>query len=503
MSPLRPIRAVPAVAALLAMLALRDVLFSGWGSVASLRRAPPPTPSIAFGNGAGCSNETTRKEDENVATSDQLEARLSELAALVENMMTRNSNNNKHNLTATTAPRNDGGSSAMSMLLLPACDELMQGPNSVFQDGTFLTSHGTPVRWVPRADGSRQLELADICRLKRYSSREANQCLASKHLAMVGDSLTRYLHLSLAHLLERGSFPPRFRRPPSPHEPCRHLNETGHPTCTSYEAEPNICVEFEWRSWNDYYGSLGGGGTDGRGGIMNGRMECKSHRPTGPDQGETNDNTLYVNAHSRATLSFAFEVGWGDTPKPLRGYHFTNCSFEGTCRRTPEDADHIANRTRSNDYDWEQPFPEAIDRNGTLRDVLPSAPDYVIYNRGVWGQLPEARAQRIMPILRDWVAGGLEGQSGQDGSDSEDKRCFYRSTTANYLSLRDDFFRSELRRVRPHAYRAGCSYLDFAYLTEPFTALDFAEQMNQPKSTERRSVFVDSVRTSIWVSAIE
>jgi hypothetical protein len=456
---------------------------------------PPPTPpSVASGHGAG-STKTTKEEEEE-ASSVLLEGRVKELAALVDAMMTRNSNN-----SIMTAPRSDEGSaSSATTPLLPACDELMQRNNSVFRDGTFLTSHGTPVRWVPRADGSRQLELADTCVLKRYTARGANQCLAGKHLAMIGDSLSRYQHLSLAHLMERGAFPPRFRRP-WPNEPCLHFNETGHPTCTSYETEPNVCVEFEWGSWNHYYGSLGGGGTDGRGGIMNGRMECKSHRPNGPDQGEINDNTLYVNAYSGATLSFAFEIGWGDTPKPLRGYHFTNCSFEGTCRRTPEDDDLIANRTRDNDFDWEQPFPEAIDRNGTLREVLTSAPDYAIYNRGAWGLLPEARAKRIMPILRDWVAGGGQGQGlgGQEGSDSRDKRCFYRSTTANYLSVHHDFFRNELRLVRPYAYRAGCSYLDFAHLTEPFAALEFEEQLNQPHSTERRSVFVDSVRTSIWI----
>jgi hypothetical protein len=61
----------------------------------------------------------------------------------------------------------------------------MRQPHSPFRDGNFLTSHATPMRWVPRRDGSRQLELAEFCRLKRYTSREANPCLANKHASMI------------------------------------------------------------------------------------------------------------------------------------------------------------------------------------------------------------------------------------------------------------------------------------------------------------------------------
>jgi hypothetical protein len=362
------------------------------------------------------------------------------------------------------------------------------------------------VHWAPRADGSRQLELRDVCRLKRYTSTEANRCLAGKHLSMIGDSLTRYLHLSLAFLLERGTFPPRFRRPPAPQQPCRHVDEAGRPTCSSYDdATPNICVEFEWGSWDEYYGSLGGGGpaiNGSTGGILNGRMECRSHRPSG--QGETNDNTLYVNGGSRATLSFAFEVGWGDVPKPLRGYYFSNCSSEGSCRRTFQDAATIANRTRHSDYDGEQTFPEAIAPNGTLRTVLPTPPDYAIYNRGVWGLLPEARARRIMPLLKDWVSrGGGDGDSGPGDGSGNRGRCFFRSTTANYQSLSHGHLRNEHLKVRPHAHRAGCSYLDYAHLTEPFAALDWDEHLHHPASTERKSVFVDAVRTAAYIPAQE
>jgi hypothetical protein len=256
---------------------------------------------------------------------------------------------------------------------LPRCDELMRRPNSPFGDGNFLTSHTTPVRWVPRPDGSRELQLGALCRLKRYTPREAGRCLRNRHVSMIGDSLTRYLYLSLAYMLEHGTFPPRFRRPKDPNEGCRHLNETGHPACSTSD-RPNICVEGEWGNWRNYLTHLGGG-EDGD--VMNGRMECKSFRPTGSEKGTPNGNLLYVHGESRAVLSFASEYGWKDSPTPLHGFHFTNCSYEGTCRRTERDNLLLANRSLHDDFDWSEPFPEAVGRNGILRAVFPR-PDIAI-----------------------------------------------------------------------------------------------------------------------------
>jgi hypothetical protein len=254
---------------------------------------------------------------------------------------------------------------------------MRQQPDSPFRDGGFLASHSTPIRWVPRKDGSRQLELADICRLKRYTSAEANQCLADKHVSMIGDSVTRYQYISLAHFLEHGRFPPRFRRPPSPDGPCRHVDELGVPQCSPH-AEPNVCIEKEWSRWDLYFQGLGG---STNGGLMNGRMECHSYRVEGSPVMEWNDNLLYSNGNSRAVLSFLFETGWGNNNEaPLFGFQFTNCSFEGTCRRTGADTDRVKNRTLRGDFDWRQTFPEAIDANGTLRAVLPK-PDVAMVSR--------------------------------------------------------------------------------------------------------------------------
>jgi hypothetical protein len=435
---------------------------------------------------------------------------------------------------------------ATAPTVLPMCDDLMrQQPDSPFRDGAFLASHATPIRWVPRRDGSRQLELLEICRLKRYTSHEANTCLADKHVSMIGDSLTRYQYLSLAYFLEHGTFPPRFPQaaPDAPTAParCLHVDETGRPTC-SPAGEPNVCVESDWdgyeghAGWDGFYAGMCGGTA---GAIMNGRMECRSDRihPEGVGMWgiEMHEAAVYSHPRSRAVLSFAFEAGWGnDQEAPIHGLYFTNCTHGGTCRRTAQDAELIRNRTSRRDFDFSQPFPEAIGRNGVLRAILPT-PNYALvrtharrigiacaanaatsrrkhshfrhcllpteidlqYNRGIWGRLAEDRAKRIFPILRDWVGAAGPGRSSNDsssgsgsGSDSPgppprgEGRCFFKSTTAT--PLRGSAHDAELRTIRPHALWAGCAYLDFAHLTEAF-----AEDSPQ---AERHSVFVDNVR---------
>jgi hypothetical protein len=318
-----------------------------------------------------------------------LEGRISELAAQLEQRLGKYNSSlagdARQQQQRDPRPSNDRASASESfsngfdvdqlVLLLPMCDELMRQPSSPFRDGAFLASHTTPIRWVPRRDGSRQLELTEICRLKRYTAQEANTCLANKHVSMIGDSITRYQYLSLAYLLEHGQFPPRFARTSSKKAACHHVDEFGYPAC-SPSNEPNICVESDWNGWDAYYSSLCGS-TDG--GILNGRMECHSYRvKKAGQQLECHENAMYTNSDSRAVLSFSFETGWGNNQEaPLYGFYYTNCSYSGTCRRTSSDADRIQNRTLRGDYDWRQPFPEAVGRNGSLRSVLPK-PDYAL-----------------------------------------------------------------------------------------------------------------------------
>jgi hypothetical protein len=443
---------------------------------------PPPPPLLLL-------------LEEALAKVTELEEKLGELAERMEERLggpaDDNSPSTSSNNTGSSNGSTDDAHYPAYLPLLPTCDDLMrQQPDSPFADGEFLARHTTRVRWVPRRDGSRQLELAELCRLKRYTANEANACLASKHVSMIGDSLTRYQHMSLAHLLEHGHYPPRFARPASATEPCRHVDEHGNATCAPFD-KPNMCVESDWNGWDNYYEALCGS-TDG--GLLNGHMECHSVRIKGSRKLEWNDNMLYVNGASRAALSFVFETGFGDSHEaPIHGFHFTNCSYEGTCRRSRADSERIRKRTLSGDFDWRQPFPEAIGRNGSLRAALPAV-DYALYNRGIWGKLSEDRAKRVFPVLHDWV-------SSSNNNNKEKKkgrtvgRCFFKSTTGHAKSMQGDYFRDELHHIRPHVLQSGCTYLDHAYLTESFGALLEADGALRNPMAERRSVFVDPVRS--------
>ena len=96
---------------------------------------------------------------------------------------------------------------------LPTCEKLMNTFPSL-RDGAFLTRGTTTVEWKMRHDGSRELTLPNTCRLKRYTAQDARLCLQHRHLAMVGDSLTRYQYLSFMFFIENGT---RLRGLDDPH----------------------------------------------------------------------------------------------------------------------------------------------------------------------------------------------------------------------------------------------------------------------------------------------
>jgi hypothetical protein len=113
----------------------------------------------------------------------------------------------------------------------------------------------------------------------------------------------------------------------------------------------------------------------------------------------------------------------------------------------------------------------------------------------VWGRLAEDRAQRIFTVLRDWVNAAGDQPPGHHEPQQQQGRCFFKSTTSGANSFRDRYFETELHTIRPHALKAGCGYLDFAYLTQDFGALDYESSLKDPRA-ERRSVFVDQVRAA-------
>ena len=293
---------------------------------------------------------------------------------------------------------------------LPTCRSLMNAPNSPVADGSFLTNRdSTPNVWTLRADGSRQLSLPFTCHLHRYTASEARQCLSKKHVSFIGDSLTRYQFISLAYFIEKGKYPPRFGKEKN----CTHFNEQGEATC-SPSAEPNVCMEGDWKNFQTYHRDLGGG-IDG--GTFNGRFQCLCARKEDDQVADPAyvpvENFLYVSDDAgvpdggKVILSFISERGWGSNPYPVRGWNFTDCAFKGTCRMTEEDNEHLIGRQRAEDFDWSAPLYQALNESSptsSLQHVFPNV-DIVMYNRGLWGMLNKDQADIIMPLLHHFAGG--------------------------------------------------------------------------------------------------
>jgi len=416
---------------------------------------------------------------------------------------------------------------------LPTCKSLMQGDNSPYKDGAFLTRHTLPVSWIPRADGSRELRHS-MCDLHRYSAAEAKQCLKGKHVNLIGDSLTRYQYLSLAWFVHKAAYPPRFgidRGKPK----CTHIDETGHPTCSTNQ-DPNICVEGDWRSsvppgrsdWQHYMQSIGGAT------IFGGHMESAAIRTAKLKADQAVENNLYVSpviddannnnnnnnnnnddpmdTSNKLVLSYVKENGFGK-PLPLIGWNFTGCAYTGTCTYPDELADRREAMALNASLDFSQPLTLALNEsNGILRSLLPPV-DVAIYNRGLWGPLQPEIAATVLPQLYTF-SGGDRG------------KCYYRTTTGK---LKDTLPRERNELRSSVIFKAGCGYMDFAHLLQDFGALTFFHPPPPPQAhfngkevtqaqqrklahgnlgknphtisilDERRTVFWDAVHFQPWV----
>jgi hypothetical protein len=379
-----------------------------------------------------------------------------------------------------------------------SCRDLMKLSPTYFSSGEFLTNPSLPHSWVSRADGSREFKHG-LCEIHRYTADEARQCLVGKHVSIIGDSISRYNAISLAYFLEKGAWMPRFGLE-LPY--CRRHDENGTAVC-SKEDDPNVMLpnnflfepskpqDFEKM---DYFWAKLGGWTDG-GSTFNGRLECNCPgqrvecmlyvTPELPFASERADD---VNQYAkRVVISFNFEKGL-QVPAPIIGFNFTGCALTGTCRHNQADSAYWTNRSEAGDLDWQQDLPEFLSPNGAFASQLPPV-DIAIYNRGLWGEMPAERSKQVLPLLYNY-SGGAKGQ------------CFYRTTV--HLEKRV----SEMNYVRADTLTSGCSFFDFAGISEHFMELqaqrnfhlgDVNWTMILPEQEERYSVFHDDVHYQPWL----
>ncbi|KAL7462479.1 hypothetical protein ACHAXS_002863 [Conticribra weissflogii] len=411
---------------------------------------------------------------------------------------------------------------------LPTCRELMNFPNSPFADGAFLTRRSTQIYWKLRRDASRELTLPSTCRLRRYSGEDAKECLKSKHLLFVGDSLTRYHYLSLAYFFEYGRWPKRFGA--SLKSPCKFRDDRGEIAC-SLPGNPNVCMEGDWNifgGWPAFIQNLGGGSD---GGIFRGRMESNSNRNCGTRNNGVDsvdvENMQYISPppgerkvvpsstseegcrgscrwRNRTKLSFTFEYGKVGREALSPGWNFTGCAYSGSCRYTPEQyAENMRLCAKGDNFDWNHPsIIDAFGGNNGLKKTVfldqYSDVNYVFYNRGLWGTIQEDIARKVMGLLRNVTN---DGNSQKDGEFDKDHRCFFRSTTGSERTKRNGLDGWEFGPIRIATFQAGCEFLDINHVTSEFSNFLFAHPKSPQKHllSEYNTVFWDAVHYQPWV----
>ena len=72
----------------------------------------------------------------------------------------------------------------------------------------------------------------DACKLCRLTGAAARECLGDRHILFLGDSISRYQYLSLAHFLSKLQYPERYGTAPG---------------------QPSVCLEKEWTGWGIYF----------------------------------------------------------------------------------------------------------------------------------------------------------------------------------------------------------------------------------------------------------
>ena len=219
-----------------------------------------------------------------------------------------------------------------------------------------------------------------------------------------------------------------------------------------------------------------GGGTDG--GLFRGRMEAKSVRA----EPSSVEGYQYISSEEdgRTTLTFVSEYGWNGNEQ-FRGWNFTGCAYDGTCRYTPESYQTNMERYNKSGFDWDYPDITTAFASDTAFRKQHQKTNFILYNRGLWGALPETKAQTMMEAMHIMKGGKY----------AITNRCFFRSTTGSDRSREKSINSHEYQKVRNVVLNAGCEYFDIAHVTEEFS--EFVYMLKPLFAREYRHIFWDGV----------
>ena len=125
--------------------------------------------------------------------------------------------------------------------------------------------------------------------------------------------------------------------------------------------------------------------------------------------------------------------------------------------------------------------------------------NYVFYNRGLWGKIPEEKARKMMSLLHDFTTPRGGDWGGDNDSNNPKNRCFFKSTTGCGRS-HSEHYDYEFRIVRPAAFLVGCEYMDVGHLTREFASFHFSHpQPPRDVMFEYSTIFWDAVHYQPWV----
>lgn len=101
--------------------------------------------------------------------------------------------------------------------------------------------------WILLGDGTFKFEMSR-CKLRRFTHQQVKKCLAKEHIIFMGDSLSRYIYLSLAQLLSQHTWGQKWTK-------STHIEEA---RSILWEKDFALSAEDEQRPWSSFYEASSG-----------------------------------------------------------------------------------------------------------------------------------------------------------------------------------------------------------------------------------------------------
>ena len=167
----------------------------------------------------------------------------------------------------------------------PVTEALKESPYCNFSGNDVMLTAG---KWYKDEDGEYFFE-PEMCRIRRYSAEAARSCLSGKHIAFVGDSVTRYEYLSLVHFLSKKQYMERYG--------------------ASDAGNPSLVNEHDFSSWDDFFAR----GSARIAAAVDAEADelCDCHRPLGGPLSDITEHREFVlHQHGDALVRVSYHFSY-------------------------------------------------------------------------------------------------------------------------------------------------------------------------------------------------